>query len=266
MKPIKIFHTGDGHFSRENQEPFFKSADFLLEKAEKEEPDLIVIAGDLFEIAVKNTKKDGFPRLTRRIKCLMDIAPVVAVTGTPGRHDPPGCYEVFETIHARYNFTLLEPGVEYFLDNFGVSTEANEHTSALIFGLPEPSKEWFLKDKQLGKAEGDEAIKQGIRELLLGMGARRKQYPEIPCVLVSHITVAGSSISEAQSLPSGGIQIGKDDLALVGADYYALGHIHLAQQIGDLPAFYCGSMFPVNWGEQDLKCFNIVEIGEDQNE
>ena len=265
MKPVKLIHFGDGHYSRENQEPFFKSADFFLARAQEEQPDLIAIAGDLFDRAVNDTTGSGFPKLVQWMRDLMNIAPVVAVRGTP-THDLPGCYEVFETIHARYNFILLEPGVEYFLDNFGVSTEANEHTSALIFGLPEPSKEWFLKDKQLGKAEGDEEIKQGIRELLLGMGARRKQYPEIPCVLVSHITVAGSSISEAQSLPSGGIQIGKDDLALVGADYYALGHIHLGQQIGDMPAYYCGSMFPVNWGEQDLKCFNIVEIGEDQNE
>jgi len=259
MKPIKLIHFGDGHFSRENQEPFFKSADFFLARAQEEQPDLIAIAGDLFDRAVNDTTGSGFPKLVQWMRDLMNIAPVVAVRGTP-THDLPGCYEVFETIHARYNFILLEPGVEYFLDNFGVSTEANEHTSALIFGLPEPSKEWFLKDKQLGKAEGDEEIKQGIRELLLGMGARRKQYPEIPCVLVSHITVAGSSISEAQSLPSGGIQIGKDDLALVGADYYALGHIHLGQQIGDMPAYYCGSMFPVNWGELDQKSFNEVTI------
>jgi len=259
MKPVKLIHFGDGHYSRENQEPFFKSADFLLDKAETEQPDLITIAGDLFDRAVNDTTGSGFPRLVQWMRDLMNIAPVVAVRGTP-THDPPGCYEVFETIHARYNFILLEPSVEYFLENFGVSTEANEHTSALIFGLPEPSKEWFLKDKQLGKAEGDEEIKQGIRELLLGMGARRKQYPEIPCVLVSHITIAGSSISEAQSLPSGGIQIGKDDLALVGADYYALGHIHLGQQIEDMPAYYCGSMFPVNWGELDQKSFNEVTI------
>jgi len=259
MKPVKLIHFGDGHYSRENQEPFFKSADFFLARAQEEQPDLIAIAGDLFDRAVNDTTGSGFPKLVQWMRDLMNIAPVVAVRGTP-THDLPGCYEVFETIHARYNFILLEPGVEYFLDNFGVSTEANEHTSALIFGLPEPSKEWFLKDKQLGKAEGDEEIKQGIRELLLGMGARRKQYPEIPCVLVSHITVAGSSISEAQSLPSGGIQIGKDDLALVGADYYALGHIHLGQQIGDMPAYYCGSMFPVNWGELDQKSFNEVTI------
>jgi len=261
MKPIKIIHTGDGHYSRENQEPFFKSASHLLEKARKEEPDLIVIAGDLFDRAVNDTTGSGFPRLVCWMKSLMDIAPVVAVRGTP-THDPPGCYEVFETIQAQRNFTLLTAWESYFLDNFGVQTESNNHARLLILGLPEPSKEWFLKDKQLGKTEGDEAIKEGIRELLLGMGAIRKQYPEIPCILVSHITVAGSSISDAQILPPGGIQIGKDDLALVGADYYALGHIHLGQQIEDMPAYYCGSMFPVNWGELDQKGFNIVEFDD----
>jgi len=259
MKPIKLIHFADGHYSRENQEPFFKSADFFLRSCKEEEPCLITIAGDLFDRAVNDTTGSGFPRLVQWMRDLMNIAPVVAVRGTP-THDLPGCYEVFKTIEARHNFTLLDPGEPYFLDNFNVQSKPNGHEKLLIFGLGEPSKEWFLKDKQLGKAEGDEAIKQGIREMLLGMGARRKQYPEIPCVLVSHITIAGASISETQSLPSGGIQIGKDDLALIGADYYALGHIHLAQQIGDLPAFYCGSMFPVNWGERDQKGFNVADL------
>ena len=131
---------------------------------------------------------------------------------------------------------------------------------AIIFGIPEIGKEYFLKDKQLGKEEANEAIKQGMRELLLGLGAKRRQYPDIPCILVYHGAIAGASLSASQILPAGGIQIGRDDLALVGADYYALGHIHLGQQIPGIPAYYAGSAFPVDWAETDQKCFNLVTI------
>ena len=262
MKPLKIYHTGDGHCSRENQEPFFKSMDRLIKTANSDEaPDLIVIAGDLFDRAVNDTEVSGFPRLIRRLKCLMDIAPVVAVRGTP-THDLSGCYEVFQEIDAKHEFCLLEPSVSYFLTPDERIEENNDFGgNLLILGLPEPSKEHFLKDKRLGKAEADELINQGIREMLLGMGAIRKQYPEIPCLFVGHIEVRDTPTCTGHII-QGGIKIGKDDLALVGADYYALGHIHLGQQIGDMPAYYCGSMFPVNWGELDQKGFNIVEFDD----
>jgi len=263
MKSLTIFHTGDGHFSRENQEPFFKSIDHLIKTADSgEAPDLIVIAGDLFDRAVHDTEASGFPRLICWMKNLMDIAPVVAVRGTP-THDPPGCYEVFKEIEAKHEFCLLEPSVSYFLTPDERVEENNDFGgNLLIFGLPEPSKEHFLKDKRLGKAEADELINQGMREMLLGMGAIRKQYPEIPCLFVGHIEVRDTPTCTSHII-QGGIKIGKDDLALVGADYYALGHIHLGQQVGNLPAYYSGSMFPVNWGELDQKVFNIVTLSEE---
>ncbi|KKK88359.1 hypothetical protein LCGC14_2743960, partial [marine sediment metagenome] len=125
---------------------------------------------------------------------------------------------------------------------------------------PELSKEHFLKDKQMGKTESDEAIKTGMQKLLLGMAATRKQYPDIPCLLVAHGAIAGAKISQHQILPPGGMQIGRDDLAMVGADYISLGHYHLAQQIGGLPAHYEGSAFPIDRDESDQKAFSIVKI------
>ena len=68
-----------------------------------------------------------------------------------------------------------------------------------------------------------------------------------------------------QLMRPGEIQVGKDDLAMIGADYYALGHNHMAQEIQGIPAYYGGSSFPVNWGELDQKSFNYVEIGEMKN-
>jgi len=262
MNPLKIFHTGDGHFSPkvEDQNLFFKSADFFFEKVQEEEPDLIVIAGDLFDRAVNDTTGSGFPDLVAWISGLMEYAPVVTVTGTP-THDIAGCYEVFKFIDVSHRFYLLDPGIPYFLNGNLLSMIKDDGDSLLILGLPEPSKEHFLKDKRLGKAEADELINQGMRELLLGLGAIRRQYPDIPCLFVAHIEVANTPTCTGHII-QGGIKIGKDDLALVGADYYALGHIHLGQQIGDLPAYYCGSMFPVNWGELDQKGFNVVELGD----
>jgi len=272
MKPIKILHSADFHYSRETQENAMMSLETFLEKGKEEAADLFVIAGDLFDRAVNNTESSGFPQLEQIIKQMLDVAPVVIVTGTP-THDLPGCYDVFCDIKANHNFTILRPGTGYFLSTwnsdfrrpFFVTEKKPEayYPQLLILGIPEPSKEQFLKDKQLGKEESNTAIKEGMQKLLLGLAAIRKQYSNIPCLLVFHVTIAGSSLHKHQVLPAGGIQIGKDDLALVGADYYALGHIHLAQQIGDLPAYYAGSAFPIDWGETDKKGFNLVTLHDD---
>ena len=48
--------------------------------------------------------------------------------------------------------------------------------------------------------------------------------------MLYHGAVTGATMANGQ-LVEGGISIGREDLALVGADYYALGDIHLAQQI-----------------------------------
>ena len=258
---MRVIHTGDIHYSRDNQERALASLETVCETGEKEGVDLFVIAGDLFDRPVNNTSSSGFPGLVNVIQRMMNKAPVVAVKGTP-THDTEGCYSVFREIEARYPFVTLDPATPYFLENFGIKEERNEHTKLLILGCSEPQKVWFMKDQQLGKEESNEAIKGGMRELFLGLGAIRKQHPDIPCLFVYHGTVAGASISESQVMPPGGIQIGCEDLAMIGADYYALGHIHLNQRIGDFAAYYCGSAFPVDWGETDQKCFYIVTFGD----
>lgn len=266
---MKILHTADIHFSRENQVPALKSLNYFYEYGESQGVDLWVIAGDLFDRAVQNTSSSGFPQLVEVLQKMMNIAPIVAVKGTP-THDIDGCYEALQEINAEYSFTLLHPEARCLLTADGVILSAegcepgarwSEDDKLLIMGCPEPSKEWFLRDKQLGKDESTQAIIEGMRQMLLGWGAIRREYPEIPCLFVYHGNVVGATLQNNQILPAGDIAIGRDDLALVGADYYALGHIHLAQQIGGLEAYYAGSVFPITWGETDQKIFHEKILG-----
>jgi exonuclease SbcC len=264
---IKLVHSADFHFSRENQIPALQSLKTFANTGIEQDVDLFVIAGDLFDRAVQNTASSGLPELQRVIQRMMDHAPVVAVTGTP-THDIPGAYEVLTETNAEHKFTLLYPGVIYFLKNKVI--HAHDHSDGkptnaelLIFGCPEPSKEWFLSGRNgLSRDEATQAVIKGMRDIFLGFAATRKEYSDIPCLMVYHGEVSGASMCNGQTLPQGGIAVGRDDLAMVNADYYAFGHIHLAQQIGDLPAYYSGSAFPVDWGETEQKQFNIVELND----
>ena len=267
MSEVKIIHLADVHYSPDHKEEALASLRTAIEKGRDEGVDLFAIAGDLFDRAIQNTANSGLPALQRIIQQMMDLAPVVAVTGTP-THDVKGCYEVLRETYAAHRFTVLNPHHAYYLIGGDVYSDQEEfpmfgeeiEADLLILGCPEPSKEWFLKDKRMGREEANEAIITGMRSMLMGFGAIRKEHPDIPCLFVYHGSIAGKTLCNGQTLPGRDIEIGRDDLAMVGADYYALGHIHLAQQIGDLPAFYGGSVAPWDWGELDQKGFFLIRM------
>lgn len=60
------------------------------------------------------------------------------------------------------------------------------------------------------------------------------------------------------------LELGLEDLALVRADAYLLGHIHLGAgnewQIGDSPALYGGSPRRCTFGEPEVKSYTVLEF------
>ncbi len=267
MNPVKIIHLADVHFSPDHREEALASLQTVIEKGREEQVDLFAIAGDLFDRAIQNTASSGLPELQRVIQQMMDVAPVVAVTGTP-THDVRGCYDVLQETNAEHNFTILDPHHAYQLVEGDVCEIRPGYIKLrpnrlLILGCPEPGKEQFLSGKRMGRDEANEAIISGMKSMLMGFGAIRREHPDIPCLFVYHGNIAGATMCNGQAVRPGEITIGRDDLALVNFDYGALGHIHMAQQIGDLPAWYGGSVAPWNWGEMDQKTFNLVTFEED---
>jgi len=74
--------------------------------------------------------------------------------------------------------------------------------------------------------------------------------------------VRGSVTSTGQPLVGCDLELGLDDLALVGADFYALGHIHMPQawSIAGAPVVYPGSPRRTAFGELEEKGYVIVEF------
>jgi exonuclease SbcC len=252
---MKFLHTSDIHFSREHQTEALASLTVLAETTERERPALVAISGDLFDRGLVNSTAAGFPSLLAVIQRILDVCPIAAVRGTP-THDLPGCYDALARLHGpRGGFSMIEAHNTVFHCN-----EQGNH-DLLILGIPEPSREWLLAGKEgASAAETAEAMKVALRSILLGLGAIRAAHPDLPAVFLFHGPISGASFQNGQVIGAGEITIDREDLALVGADYYALGHIHLAQQIPGLPAYYPGSAYPVNWGELGQNGFNLVEI------
>jgi DNA repair exonuclease SbcCD ATPase subunit/DNA repair exonuclease SbcCD nuclease subunit len=266
---MKIAHISDLHCSREHSEEAIASLRFFAEHIKTSPVDMVAISGDVWDASMLNTEASGFTRFVEAIRNIADLAPVAVVYGTPS-HDTDGSLEIFRNVTSNYGITILAPGQAYFLAPMagGIfpESEANrffnkETRLAIVFGVPEPRKKYLLADASVGKDETEAAIREAMHKLCFMLAAKRKEYPNIPCVVLYHGDVAGSSLQNDQTIERGtGISITIDDLADIGADYYALGHIHKPQQVGELPAYYAGSIYPKNFGETHKAGFNIAYI------
>jgi len=263
---IKVIHLADIHYSRERKDLVISSLNQVEETAKKNAVDLIAIAGDLFDSATLNSANTGFPEFLDAIKGLADQAPLAIIYGTPS-HDVDSSLDVFPKITAKHNITILEPGQAYFLIGNYICSEADANLfygnipkKTLILGVPEPRKKFLLANQTTGKDESEETIREAMHKLCFMLAAKRREYPNIPCVLLYHGDVFGSTLQNSQTIERGtGIGITSDDLADIGADFNCLGHIHLPQQIGNLPAFYAGSITK-NFGETHKAGYNLVKV------
>lgn len=256
---IKVVHIADLHCCREHQGEALKSLEFLSDILRSNPVDLVAIAGDTWDASMLNTEASGFNDFVTSIQKLADVAPVAMIYGTPS-HDTDGSLEVFRKIRSRHSITILEAARPYFLEN-GNIVESSASPEALIFGIPEPRKKHLLANATAGKEETESAIRDAMQKVCFLLAASRREHESLPCVMLYHGDIAGSSLQNDRTIERGtGIAISIDDLASIGANYYALGHIHKPQQVGTLPAYYAGSIYPKDFGETHKAGFNFVKI------
>lgn len=265
---IRVAHIADLHCCREHQAVALKSLEFLVQYIKKSPVDLVAISGDTWDASMLNTEASGFNGFIDAIRNIADEAPVAMIYGTPS-HDTDGSLEVFRKINSRHSITVLEPAQSYLLlkasgeeveivpDDGGVQPCA----TAVIIGVPEPRKKYLLANGAAGKEETESLLRDSMQKLCFMLAAKRRERAYLPCVMLYHGDVAGCSLQNDRTVERGtGVAITIDDLAGIGADYYALGHIHKPQQVGTLPAYYAGSIYPKDFGETHVSGFNIVEM------
>lgn len=256
---MKVAHTADLHCCKEHQEEALTSLKFLANEIKTNPVDLVAIAGDTYDASMLNTEASGFNNFVDSIQNLAEYAPIAMIYGTPS-HDTDGSLEIFRKIKAKHSITILEATKPYFLEN-GKIVENPTAPEALILGIPEPRKKYLLANVTTGKEETENAIRDAMQKICFLLAAQRQKYSNLPCIMLYHGDIAGSSLQNDRTIERGtGIAISIDDLASIKADYYALGHIHKPQQIGTLPAYYAGSIYPKDFGETHKAGFYSVEI------
>lgn len=250
---MKLLHFSDLHIGMENYaklDPqtglstrlldFFKTFDFILDKAFEEDVDAVVFAGDAYKSRDPNpTQQRGFGE---RIRKLAKKIPVVLVVGN---HDTPNAEGKANTLDI---YSALE------IDNVWVSRKPElvniptKSGNLQIVTLP-----WLHKNDYQTIAERLRLLLEKVKPLLTGG----------PAILLSHCEVQGASYGSEKGLAiRNDVTIPLPLLQDRRLSYVALGHIHKHQVLGKNPLIvYSGSPQRIDFGEEkEEKGICLVEI------
>jgi len=262
---MKILHCADLHFNNSTLLPeIVKCADFMAKAAVTHRPDLVAVAGDVFDEKIPLGSKAVVEAISL-VSRLGDTAPVVIVKGTYS-HDHDSLH-VFGKLKTRFPVYVSEKVEQVALTPDGFyplgSLPDNLSVTAVISCLPSVSKAGLMPSA--GAVDADiHAVNMEAAELLrdvfAGWGlvnadARRRG---IPAVIVGHGSLMGSTTSTGQQMSGRDLEFGSGDLSLAKADAVCLGHIHKAQFQKNI--FYSGSITRLNFGEEEDKGFYFHEI------
>lgn len=266
---MKIIHTADLHFTNKPQllADITKCADFLISVADQDKPDVIVIAGDLYDEGVQLGSPASLEAIDFIYQCGM-IAPVLVIRGTTS-HDAEGSIEPLNKLRTTYPVYATDQIEQICLyrgaDNpyFDIPRD-NTLPLAVFSCLPSVNKANVMSCCAGSSITdtGRETIDL-VRDVLQSWGIINDQArgAGIPTILVGHGTITGSQLSTGQTMAGRDLEYTTGDLRLARCDLNVLGHIHKAQFWGNV--FYSGSLTRLNYGESENKGFYLHEIAGD---
>ena len=265
---MKFFHLSDLHIGlklinrdlREDQEYILRQ---ITDIAVREQPDGIVIAGDIYDKAVPSAEAvevfDGF------IAGFAAALPDTAVMLISGNHDSGPRVNCFRSVLSRQNVHMigLPPRREgEFIEKVTLS---DEHGPVNFYLLP------FVKPSMVKQLVGTDENGNNLsyNETLRRLIGREEINEAERNVLVSHqfYLPAGKNADEVERMDSEMRTVGNIDEVsadiLERFDYAALGHIHKPMKVGSESFRYCGTPLACSVSEaEQQKGIIMVEMEE----
>ena len=269
MEGTKVLHCADLHFDDEpgRLRNTVECCDRIVETARIELPQLIVIAGDVYERGLILGSPGTLAAIDFVYRC-GTIAPVVITSGTP-THDAPNSTEVFNKLSTRHPVyaTGLPRQVGLTSEEPHRFVEVNENLESkpelllVVSCLPSVTKAALMAAGRPSLDAAGIEYAELLRDLFQAWGITNEKANRlgIPTILAGHGTVKGSRLSTGQRVTDPDAEFGIADLALTKAALICLGHIHMRQQLQG-NAFYSGSITRADHGETEEKGFFLHTI------
>lgn len=261
---MKILHTSDWHVGKvlKGQSRAEEHAAVLAEIvqiARTEQPDLVLVAGDLFDTSVPA------PAATKLVTGALSTlrgtgAEVVAIAGN---HDNGAALDALRP-WAEAAGIALRGTVRTAEDHRLAGTTAAGEPWRLV-ALPFLSHRYAVRATELFELSAAEATQTYADHLRRMVEALTVDFGEPGAVnlITTHLTVVGAKTGggerEAHTIQTYAVPA---TIFPASAHYVALGHLHREQQVpGAAPVRYCGSPLAIDFGEGDnTPGVTIVEV------
>ncbi len=252
---MKIIHTADWHLGKIlNGQSFLEDQRYILnqfvEAMKNEEPDAIVIAGDLYDNSTPNKETVKLLEATIAELNLKMHLPLVIISGN---HD---------------GRTRLNYGSNWFEhSNLYIRTSLEDMYKPItingvnFYTLPYATigeLQHFFKDEDI------QTYEQGIECCLSHMSEQLNK--EQTNILVGHLTVAGGITSDSERYLSIGTVEQVPQNFMKQFDSVMLGHLHHPFSIQSDFVFYSGSLLQYSFSETNQsKGYRVVNIDDSGN-
>lgn len=252
---MKLIHLSDLHLGKRlNEFSLGEDQEYILNQilqiVEAEQPDAVVIAGDVYDKAIPSVEAVSlFDEFLVRLAALHIHIFVIS-----GNHDSP------ERI--AFGSRLLEETGIHLSPVYGGSVEPVTLEDAfgpvdfylLPFVKPIHVRRFFPEDPTDTYTQ---ALSTAVGHMNLDEHRRN--------VLVTHQFVTGASRSDSEEISVGGAD-NVDSAVFDAFDYVALGHIHSPQHCGSEKIRYCGTPLKYSFSEaKDTKSVTVAELKEKGN-
>ena len=265
---MKFIHTSDWHlgqefYSYDRMEEHVSFLSQLKDIVESEQPDLLVISGDIYHNATpSNTVMRLFTDYLDLIRCACPSMTTVIIAGN---HDSSSRLEVNRTlwnhlgVHVIGKIEKNDECVDWNRHIIPINAKEGA-TCCYVVALPFVQPQSFPPVKENLPRECRQA--SFLKELADRVATVNTE--NVPVVMLAHMAIEGSDITGHERTQGGLDYTSVSDLQ-VDFDYLALGHIHCPQTLMSgtsqpCCARYCGSPIPVNFDEQYVHSVSIVEI------
>jgi exonuclease SbcD len=248
---MRILHTADWHLGRtlggasllEDQAHLL---DELVRLAADAAPDLVIVAGDLFDRAVPPVEA---VELLDEVLCRLVIGLGRRVVAIAGNHDSPKRLAFGARLLAERGLTVVtDPAQAAHLLQLG---DAHGPIELVAMGYAEPAAVRLATGSEVHDHAA--ALAARLAALAAPRAARR--------LLIAHLFVAGGAESESERPLSVGGATAVPVAAFEGFTYAALGHLHRPQGLAAGRVRYAGSLMKYGFGEADQqKSVALVEV------
>lgn len=262
---MKLFHISDLHIGKqlnlydlsEVQRDVLTQ---IVQAAERERPDAIVIAGDIYDRSAPSG--EAFALFDAFLNNLGTIKPMIPVLIISGNHDSNLRLNFASSFLAKHQIYISSAPPQNGEEHLKKIILNDEYGSVNFYMFP------FVKPADAKNLLGDGVEIRTYDDAFAAILAREEiDFTERNVLIAHQFFVSGGNEPERRESELRYISVGGIDSVDVchirQFDYAALGHLHAAQQTGSPHIRYSGTPLKYSAGEaSDRKAVTVATLGE----